>query len=264
MVFTKRFRVRDGWLLIFVVGLTLCGQSGEAASFEVASIRPAAPGRGGGLRVDGDRITISNASLKNLVWMAYSVKPYQVLNVDGGERFDIAAVLPAGATRSDVPAFLRSLLADRFKLSAHVETKKSAGYALVVGKGGHKMQAVPPGTEPVIDNRAGTGGRVKVEFVSTMATIAEKVLGGISDRPIADKTGLSGLYSGALDIELRSFVSGLLGDVLGPAAAANPQIEPSYDILSDASRQLGLRIENVELPEDMIVVDHVESLPTEN
>ncbi len=59
--------------------------------------------------------------------------------------FDIAAVLPAGATRSDVPTLIRSLLVDRFKMSAHIETGKSPGYGLVVGKSGHKMRAVPQG-----------------------------------------------------------------------------------------------------------------------
>jgi len=148
------------------------GQSADAPlSFEVASIKPAAPVVDGRLmiRMGGDpgRLDYNNVSIKDLMRQAYGVKDYQISGPDwmASTRFDVLAKLPAGTPRSKVPEMLQSMLAERFKLTIHRETKELPMYALVVGKNGSKMKeseidpdAPPPGGGPGPGGPPGDGG----------------------------------------------------------------------------------------------------------
>jgi uncharacterized protein (TIGR03435 family) len=127
--------------------------------FEVASIKPAAPitpdkfanGRlHVGMTVDGAQVDIGFLSLAELIPMAYRVKSYQVSgpNWMPQQRFDIIGKMPPGATREQVPDMLQLLLADRFKLTFHRETKEHSMYALVVGKKGPKLKESEPDPPP--------------------------------------------------------------------------------------------------------------------
>jgi len=127
---------------------------GQQLAFEVASIRPAAQItpeliQAGklhvGMKIDAGRVDIGYASLRDLVMQAYDVKPFQVTAPDwmATERFDILAKMPEGATREQVPAMLRTLLGDRFKLVAHRENREQAIYSLEVGKNGPKFKEAP-------------------------------------------------------------------------------------------------------------------------
>jgi len=123
-------------------------------SFEVASVRVAEPLTAKvlkgtirlGMTVDGARVDIASMSLTELIRTAYRLKTYQVSGPEwmSAERFDILAKIPEGAGKDLVPEMLQSLLAERFKLSTHRETKEHAIYALVVGKNGLKIQEAPP------------------------------------------------------------------------------------------------------------------------
>jgi uncharacterized protein (TIGR03435 family) len=127
-----------------------------ALTFDVASVKPAAPldqaklqadikeGKMPkfGQQLDGARAEYHFTSLKELIVYAYKVKPYQIsgpawLNT---ERFDIMAKLPDGATKADVPKMLQALLAERFKLAVHRDSKEQPVLALVVSKGGPKLK----------------------------------------------------------------------------------------------------------------------------
>src|SRR5215475_5034181 len=155
------------------VGLLVAAQAafGQAAtpaskalSFEVASIKRAAPldpaaimsGKAHlGTSVDNARVDIGGASLMQLICQAYKIKPNQVtgnppwLNVGPGvDRFDILAKMPEGTTKDQVPEMLQSLLADRFKLSVHRETRDTNVYALIVAKGGPKLEEASPDPPP--------------------------------------------------------------------------------------------------------------------
>src|SRR5207248_3269330 len=138
--------------------------------FEVATIKAAPPINPAqimqgklhvGMKVDGARVDIGFMSLADLIRTAYDVKPYQVSGPDwlNTERFDFIAKLPDGATKDQVPGMLKSLLADRFKVAVHKESKEHAVYALVVGKNGPKLKDAPPDPEAGPDGaRPGKGG----------------------------------------------------------------------------------------------------------
>src|ERR1039457_5492305 len=91
---------------------------------------------------DPGQLTYTNVSLKNILTNAYNVKGYQLSGPKwlDSERFDITAKIPMGATKEQFQLMLQNLLAERFKLTLHHETKELPMYALVVGKGGSKLK----------------------------------------------------------------------------------------------------------------------------
>ena len=173
--------------------------------FEVASVKPSAPDTlgmftrylpGGGLRFTG-------ATLQNLTSIAGDVRPFQI---SGGpkwidaDRFDIDARLtvsdpPAGPglTREDnrkAAEALRSLLADRFLLKFHRETREQSSFALFVAKGGPKFQE---STESESFIRSVGRGLIKGQAVALQLLTLN--LANQLDRPVIDKTGLTGKYA---------------------------------------------------------------------
>src|ERR1700680_3358545 len=94
-------------------------------------------------------LSYANVNLKEILGQAYQIQQYQIA---GGpdwrdsERFDIAGVIPAGATRDRVPLMLQSLLLDRFKLALHHEAKELPVYTLILGKNGSKLKPVESAT----------------------------------------------------------------------------------------------------------------------
>ncbi len=140
--------------------------------FEVASIKPSAlPGRGmirlglqgGPGSGDPGRVTYTFSTIRDLMVDAYSVKRYQVSggpNWLDSERFDIVAKVPEGATKEQVKVMLQNLLAERFKLTLHRETKELPMYALVVGAKGPKLKdSTATDTPPASDPQPKEGGR---------------------------------------------------------------------------------------------------------
>ena len=127
---------------------------GQQPAFEVASIRSAAQItpeliQAGklhvGMKIDAGRVDIGYASLRDLVMQAYEVKPFQITGPEwmAAQRFDILAKMPDGATKEQVPAMLRALLEERFKLVAHRANNEQPVYSLEVGKSGPKFKEAP-------------------------------------------------------------------------------------------------------------------------
>jgi uncharacterized protein (TIGR03435 family) len=160
--------------------------------FEVASIKPAAPitpekvANGQlhvGMTFDKARVDIGFLSLAELIPMAYRVKSYQVSGPSWmpQQRFDIVGKMPEGATREQVPDMLQVLLADRFKLTFHRETKEHSMYALVVSKKGLKLkesQPDPPAKTETADGGAPADGAPPVKN---------------EDRPLSFKSDAKGM-----------------------------------------------------------------------
>ncbi len=207
-------------------------------TFEVASIKPSAPpeggrmvmgARGGPGSADPIRFTGSNMSLTMLITMAYDLKPYQLSAPSwlSGERFDIAAKVPPGATREQFRIMLQNLLAERFKLEIHRETKELPVFELVVGKGGPKFKESadqsetvpgaappppPPPGGPIMVGRDGvpqglagrtmmmmSPGRARLTaYKENMGWLAAR-LSSSAGRPVLDATGLTKKYDFTLD-----------------------------------------------------------------
>ncbi len=130
-------------------------QTEPAAEFEAVSIKPAPPPTGMGIRVmmrggpgsdDPGRLDWNNVALREMITQAFNIKNYQVQGPDwlGNQRFDLVAKVPMGTTREQYRLMIQKMLADRFGLKFHKETKDHAAYALVVAKGGPKLKESDP------------------------------------------------------------------------------------------------------------------------
>src|ERR1700683_918485 len=125
--------------------LAAFGQSAPAPAFEVASVKPNTS-ESGSSRTSGTtgQLTITNRSLRQLIEMAYSAQDFQIVGPEwlSSAKFDIVAKIPAGAQTDQRPAMMQALLAERFHLAVHRESKEMPAYALVLAKSGPKLQQV--------------------------------------------------------------------------------------------------------------------------
>jgi uncharacterized protein (TIGR03435 family) len=149
-------------------------------TFDVASVRPSPPMDQATLmaslnagklpqsmHIQGSRATFTYMSLKELIANGYKVRPYQVTGPEwmATDRFEIAAKLPEGATRDDVPGMLQALLIERFKLVTHLETKEHPVLALTIGKAGLKLKEVATAPVPLDEDAPLKPGETRIDSV---------------------------------------------------------------------------------------------------
>jgi len=243
--------------------------------------RQGGPGTG-----DPTRVTIRNYPLESLILDAYQVQTYQVTgpdwligNLDNfgptALRYDVDARLPEGTTKEQFQLMLQNLLAERFKLALHHETKELPVYDLVVAKNGPKLTPTPPtppappadpsrpaapeprmklGSDgyPVLGPEASMaimGSRARMRAVNeTMAKFAGSLSAQLH-MPVNDATGLSGAYDFTLSWELNEDAA---------SASGEPTLPEALQL------QLGLKLESKKGPTDILVIDRIEKVPTEN
>jgi uncharacterized protein (TIGR03435 family) len=236
--------------------------------FEVASLKasPPEPSGLGGIRPapGGERYVASNCPLKLLITVAFKIKGDLVLGGPGWintERFDLNAKAAQPSTIDELRLMLQDLLADRFKLRYHRETRELPVYALSVEKGGPKLKAQESRNagEQWIDQT--TAGMVHTKLsakVVTMDYLAFR-LSQLLDRPVIDRTQLKGSY----DFEL-AYTRDLPPGVPDGAQFNGQPIDTSGPTIFAAIRQqLGLELNPQKGPVEMIVIDHAEK-PVEN
>jgi uncharacterized protein (TIGR03435 family) len=161
--------IMSAGLVVFASCAAFAQTAENSPTFEVASVKPAAPitgnrisvmMRGGPGTPDPGQITYSNVTVKNVLMNAYGVKGFQISGPSwlDSERYDIVAKLPRGATKAEFMVMLQNLLAERFKLTLHREKKDLPMYALVVGKNGPKMKESADDPAPKEGDAPKSGG----------------------------------------------------------------------------------------------------------
>jgi uncharacterized protein (TIGR03435 family) len=282
---------RNFLLLLALLSRTAWDQAaGGVDAFEVASIRPAPPPGAGGKRLPGcsggpgskdpAMIRCINVGLRGLIAEAYRVSDALVTGVQPPYPiFDVVAKVPTGATEEQVSRMWQNLLADRFKLAVHRETKELPAYLLVTAKRGLKAkESADQLTDPNDTNGpAFTPGGIKRDkddfplvlpgrslvsyrnnasylvasqcSMENLASLLERLLAVDTQawRPVLDATHLSAKYDFRLRWEAR-------GDGSGDAPSLIDALES----------QLGLRLEKRPAQIELLAVDHAESFPTEN
>lgn len=215
-------------------------------AFEVASIRITPGGVFAISPVGQERFSIRNVSLLLLISMAFGVSDAQVLGGPGwreSEHYDVTAKAEPGIklTYEELRPRLRDLLARRFKLAVHREIKDVSGYALVVDRQGSRLKrsTVDSSTFGAI-----LAGALRAESISMDAFAA--MVGRVVGRPVTNQTGLSGNYEMALNY--------------APEASTDSTLPSIFTALQE---QAGLKLEPRKVPQEMIVIDHVEH-PTED
>jgi uncharacterized protein (TIGR03435 family) len=232
--------------------------------FEVATLRPAAPGTvGGGIRPapGGERYVAGNVSLRLMLWVAYQVKAEQVI---GGpswidtDRFDMNGQAERPSTGDELHMMLRNLLEERFKLQFHHENREMPIYALTVDKSGPKLiehqaqSANDPWIDVKIDQVVQTRWHAKFAPMDFFAWRLSLIL----DRPVVNQTNLKGGY----DFDL-SFTADLPPGIAPGAQFNGAAIDTSGPTIFAAIRQqLGLALERQKGPVDTIVIDRAEKL----
>ncbi len=288
-------------------------QTPAVVEFDAASVKPAAPQgdgrmmvgmRGGPGTGDASHATFTNMSLMNLITRAYNVKEYQVTGPSwlGSERYDLETKEPADTTKEQFGLMLQKLLADRFHLTLHRESKEFQGYELTVGKGGAKLKessaedaafdpakAGPPpgpgrGSPPKLDangfislDRPGMvmmmrmSGKGAVAHMTSRAQTIDRLtemLGNELKRPVVDGTGLKGKYDFTLEYAAENLPGG--GPPPGgppPAGAQTGAAEAPDDLaptITVAIQQLGLRLDAKKIQLDTLVIEKSDKVPTEN
>jgi uncharacterized protein (TIGR03435 family) len=260
----KRITVRDTVLaLLLAMDLTAHPTPARSQSppsqpaFEAASIRQVEPHsledlmKGVGVTSISpwgtNRFIARNITLSLLVQIAYGTDGKRLFNEPNwfdSELYDVSAKAEGDTklTKEQMQPLLCNLLEQRFHLVTHMQKKEVQGYALVEAKGGAKLKA-----------SSGQGQRYPqiwgeglMAYGSPVATLA-RLLEGPAGRPIIDKTGIQGTY----DFDLRY------------SSLADPDSNLS-SVFTVLQEQLGLKLESQKVPVELLVIDHVDRVPTEN
>jgi uncharacterized protein (TIGR03435 family) len=261
-------------LLMLAAALMAGAASGQIAapvSFDVASVKPAAPccapGQWRESKAGDDRIDFRYVTLRYCLAFAYQVKEYQVSGPAwlGELRYDLVAKGPEGTRREQLPQMMQTLLRARFGVEAHREKKDFSVFALLVGNNGPRLKPSPEEPEGVEGahfgismNGAGVG-RMEVKHAD-MAALANS-LPRMVGRPVVNLTGLEGRYDFELEFSPEDVHGVLAAPNGGDATPAAPQ--PGASIFNSIQR-IGLKLEAQKRPLDTIVVDRAEKTATEN
>jgi uncharacterized protein (TIGR03435 family) len=233
---------------------------GQTPAFELASIKPSDPNSVLAIRRSGHRLSTANTSLLFLITWAYDMHRGRVYGQPAwldSAHYDIIASAPEGSLPARVPGqpselqkMMQALLADRFKLALHRETRELPMYALVIGKGGPKFHLADP---PAVFGQTPFSMPAPGRLVGTQVT-AEMLCKVLSDqlgRSVQDQTGLAGVFDFTLEWQPDSADEQLKA----PAGAS---------LFTAIQEQLGLKLESRKGPVEVLVIDHIESAPTAN
>ncbi|MGA7340883.1 MAG: TIGR03435 family protein [Terracidiphilus sp.] len=231
-----------------------------APAFDVASVKASrqmlGPDYNNQLSYSPIGITARNATLKRLVAEAYRVQLDQVAGPGWLDRdeYDIDARAAEGATRGQMAAMLRSLLAERFSLAEHSESRQMRVYALVAGKSGPRIQPMKDGEAAKAQPGFHFHGDLHqlADLLTVQLSIPapenprEPVRAGGPQIPVLDETGLAGIFDFSVDI--------------------HPELGTDmFTVWQRALKdQLGLSIESRKEIVPMVVVDQAAKIPTEN
>jgi uncharacterized protein (TIGR03435 family) len=236
------------------------------ATFEVATIKPSDPNAQGKLfTVKGRLVLTINTSLSDLMTFAYGVHAQQIV---GGppwmqtDRYDVTGQpeAPGVPNQDQLRAMIRGLMADRFKLAFHRETRELSVYAIVVRGGGPpkltRNDSNPKGLPSLLFRGLG----VLPAMNATMGDLAGVLQTAVLDRPVVDRTGLEGRYDFTLTWTPDETQFAGLG-VRVPPPSGDPNAPPG--LFTAFQEQLGLRLDSTRAPAEVLVIDRVER-PSEN
>lgn len=252
-----------------VIGMLLFGTAlshGQTPAphphFEVASVKASnpdapRPGRLSAIQVatSSGRLSARNAKLTDLIKGAYALEDYQI---SGGPawiadaRFDVEAKSTDGANRDKLLSMLQTLLAERFKLATHRETKELSIYALVVAKSGPKFHALTPYEAQCWQGCVGSPAKTNHWREKELPSLATYLTRLGAERPVIDKTGLTGYFG--LDFDMAKVM-----EEASQSVGGTPTNASIFDAMVNAVQDvLGLKLVLTKAPVEISVIDHAE------
>ena len=269
--------------LAVAVGATVCLLSlaahAQAPAFDVVSVKRAVPGTPGS-RVrflPGGRFVGENVAIQFVIQQAYDVRDFQIIAApqwraiiaDGFEsRYQIEGRGPESATEPQLKEMVKTLLADRFKLRLHTETRNLPVYALVPDSGGVKGARAPDGK----------GGGIMLMlpgWTRGQGTTTDRIaqyLSGLVDRPVIDRSNLQQVldwdltWTPADTVSSPDAIPGCPLSFLEMARRMKFELKNvscPTSLLTAVREQIGLRLEPQQAPTEVIVIDSIQ-LPTDN
>jgi uncharacterized protein (TIGR03435 family) len=281
----------------------------QSAGFEVASVKPSNPNPSGPLGAAPmvlpalGRLTAMNATLRILVMAAYQKPPFQIVggpDWQSSARFDInAKAEDASLTTDQMLGLLQTLLADRFKLKVHTETREVPIYALVLArsdgrlggklkpstdncpdfkvqqqqqleafaKGGlgalASMMPKPGETRPcaivTVPPQPGSAGGITMKATGQALSTLTLMLTQLTGRPVVDKTGLNGPYDFELVVDLQTLLR--VASEAGVNVPLPPNVPEGPSLMTQLQEELGLKLDSQRGPGEVLVIDSAE-MPT--
>ena len=233
--------------------------------FEVSTVKPSDPNRPGrAITVRGREFLTINTSLSDLMTFAYGLHPRQLVGAPSwmeNERWDITARPDIEGLPNDrqIRSMLQKLLGERFQLTFHREPREMPAYVLTLANAGptlNKSGGDPNGLPGLFFKGLG----VLPAINATMGDFAGVLQAVVLDRPVVDKTGLTGRWDFTLQwTPDDSQFAGRGGQVPPPA----PGVNAPPGLFTAIQEQLGLRLESTRAQVDALVIDKVEK-PSEN
>jgi len=254
------FAVLAGFIVVSLADAPrLRAQSSEPLTFEVASIKPSilpagafvvkkpVPTSNAPFRILGNRVIAQSRTVTDLILAAYDVKDFQISGApswasETGDSYDVEAKASGDVAPSadQFRLMFQSLLADRFQLKLHRDSKQLPAYDLVIGKRGPRLKPIASDApEPR-------------SFVPHSSDQVAWQLSSVLDRPVFDRTGLSETFEYKMD----------WGELL-KAKAVDPDGFATGALSSALEKNLGLKLESKKEQVGILVIDHVEK-PSDN
>ncbi|HTA44863.1 MAG TPA: TIGR03435 family protein [Bryobacteraceae bacterium] len=284
-----------------------------AQTFDVSSVKPAAPGQktsqmdGGPLPIgpfnrgnhEPGRLTWSNIWLKRMIQIAWDFPPDRISGPDwlDTSTYDVVATLPPDTTVDNFKLMVRNLLAERFHLALHRETKEVSGYVLTIARNGPKIReskdSPPPSVTKAASRRDEAGQASNALMVTddngypaprpgnpiyppgTLFEGAIRVNGVLRvtglNEPMSKIADMLGRFAG-MPVEDQTGLTGTYDVHLeylpttpdAPAANAADIADPAPNLADAVQAQLGLKLTPKKVPVEMLVIDRAEKVPTEN
>jgi uncharacterized protein (TIGR03435 family) len=237
---------------------------GQTPAFEVAAVKPSDPTSTVAIHRSGYHLATVNTSLLFLITWAYDMHRDRIYGQPGwldSVHYDIVANAPGWDLRAHrqpgeltpLQQMMQALLAERFNLALHRETRGLPIYALVVAKSGPKFR-LREAPEIFGQNPFAGSGRGRLVGTEVNAEMLAKVLCDAAGRSVQDQTGLKGVFDFKLDWEPDELSAGPEG-VAGRTGAS---------LFTAIQEQLGLKLEARRGPVEVLVIDHIDRAPKEN
>ena len=277
-----------GVLLLPLAAAAAYAQSAPA-SFEVASVKQVTVGAG----LAGEQVNAGsfrcNCSFSSLLVIAYDMVGARIeapaWTQDYMNVYQIDAKLPANATPDQIPAMLQRLLAERFQLVVHRESRTTPVYTLTIDRGGLKLKPAQPDPDakPIRFTNL-SDGQLYFAGKMTLAEFAEFLNKSPFDRQVVDLTGNDGSYDILLNARIPEDAlrppphfrlgAGIAESATDPGPPPDPlpyirlrggkQIPADPTSVFTAIRNLGMRLERTRAPIEFLVVDHLNRVPSGN
>lgn len=230
-------------------------------SFEVATIKPSKPDeQGKAFLVRGNRFRTINTTLSEMMSFAYGIHAKQVVGAPAWldfDKFDLDAKPEGEGAPNDRQwkGMLQKLLVERFKLTFHHDKKELSVYVLAAGRGGPKLnksQGDPNGL-PGLFFRGRPGDLVVHN--ATMADFASLLQNAVLDRPVIDQTGIPGRWDFTLNWTPDDSQFAGMAAKIPPATDGSVPPPALYTAIQE---QIGLKLDAIKAPADVLVIDHIE------